>query len=148
MRLAREREELRIVADQIGAPTSARSIAQGVISIIIGNAPEERASDVNFIKRRFAEANGLVHMANSGQTSWHGLATAIVDGLRDRGKRLAVRSITAIGTRDFPTKAARPFNSRLDMTRLQQVHGIQMPAWREALDAELDAFVPGADRVV
>lgn len=149
VRLAREREELRIVADQIGAPTSAGSIAQAVISIISGHAPEERASsDVNFIKRRFADTNGLVHLSNSGQTSWHGFATAIVEGLRDRDKRLAVRSITAIGTRDFPTKAARPLNSRLDLTRLQQVYGIQMPAWQDALNAELDELAPGTDRAV
>ena len=147
VRLAREREELRIVADQIGAPTSARSIAQGVISIIHG--PQEQASsDVGFIKRRFGEANGLVHLSNSGQTSWHGFATAIVDGLRARSERLAVRSITAIGTRDFPTKAARPLNSRLDLTRLQQVYGIQTPAWQDALNAELDELALGTDRAV
>jgi dTDP-4-dehydrorhamnose reductase len=77
-------------------------------------------------------------MSNKGETSWHGFATAIVDGLRSSGQQLAVRNITAIGTRDFPTKAARPLNSRLDITRLEQVYGIQMPNWRQALDVELD----------
>jgi dTDP-4-dehydrorhamnose reductase len=90
------------------------------------------------IRRRFADAGGLVHMSDKGETSWHGFATAIVNGLRSRGQQLAVRSITAIGTKDFPTKGARPLNSRLDMTRLEKVLGIQMPAWQEALNAELD----------
>jgi len=138
VRLAREREELRIVDDQIGAPTSARSIAQALISILTGQDQHEHGSAVNLIRRRFADAGGLVHMSDKGETSWHGFATAIVNGLRSRGQQLAVRSITAIGTKDFPTKGARPLNSRLDMTRLEKVLGIQMPAWQEALNAELD----------
>jgi dTDP-4-dehydrorhamnose reductase len=82
-------------------------------------------------------------MADKGETSWHGFATAIVDGLRCRGHQLAARNIAAIGTKDYPTKAARPLNSRLDMTRLQEVLGIQMPTWQDALNAELDELAPG-----
>jgi dTDP-4-dehydrorhamnose reductase len=137
-RLARDRQELRIVADQIGAPTSARSIAQGLISIIGSNGPHENGSGVNLIKDRFAEVDGLVHMSDKGETSWHGFASAIVDGLRSRGVQLAVCNVAAIDSKDFPTKAPRPLNSRLDMTRLEKIYGIQMPNWREALDAELD----------
>jgi dTDP-4-dehydrorhamnose reductase len=131
VRLARERKELRIVADQIGAPTSARSIAHGLMSIL-----GDRGT--NFIKPRFAETNGVVHMSNSGQTSWCGFATAIVEGIRDRGQQLSVETITSIGTKDFPTKATRPLNSCFDMRRLTKVFGIQMPTWPEALNAGLD----------
>lgn len=137
-RLARDRQELRIVADQIGAPTSARSIAQALISIISSHGPHENGSGLNLIKDRFAEVDGLVHMSDKGETSWHGFASAIVDGLRSRGVQLAVCNVAAIDSKDFPTKAPRPLNSRLDMTRLEQIYGIQMPNWREALDAELD----------
>jgi dTDP-4-dehydrorhamnose reductase len=144
--LARELEELRIVADQIGAPTSARSIAQALISILRDRGPHEHGSVINLTKHRFAEANGLVHLSDRGQASWHSVATAIVDGLRDRGQQLAVRNITAIGTKDFPTKAARPLNSRLDMTWLERIYHVQMPSWQKALNAELDEVAPGPDR--
>jgi dTDP-4-dehydrorhamnose reductase len=139
VRLAHERNELRIVADQIGAPTSARSIAQALISIISSSQnPHEHDSAINLIKCRFAEAAGLVHMSNKREANWHGFTSAIVDGLRSRGVQLAVRNIAAIDSKDFPTKASRPRNSRLDMTRLEQVYNIKMPNWREALDLELD----------
>ena len=75
VRLARERPELRVVADQIGAPTSARSIAEAVGKLIEG--------DVTVLRATFAKAS-LVHLANSGSTSWHGFASQIVDGLRGR----------------------------------------------------------------
>jgi dTDP-4-dehydrorhamnose reductase len=138
VKLARDRQELRVVADQIGAPTSAQSIAQALISIISRQGPHEQDSGVNLIKRRFAEADGLVHMSDKGETSWHSFAAAIVGGLRSRGVQLAVCNIIAIDSKDFPTKAPRPLNSRLDMSRLEQVYGIQMPDWRQALDVELD----------
>jgi dTDP-4-dehydrorhamnose reductase len=137
-RLARERQELRIVADQIGAPTSARSVAQALTSMLSSGDQHEPDPTIDLIKSRFAEVKGLVHMSNKGETSWYGFATAIVDGLRCRGVQLAVCNIVAIDTKDFPTKATRPLNSRLDMTRLEQVYGIEMPNWRVALDVELD----------
>jgi dTDP-4-dehydrorhamnose reductase len=133
VRLARERSELRIVADQVGAPTSARSLAEGLISIL-GAA----GSDRDEIAGRLEAAGGLVHMSTSGETSWHGFASAIVGGLRSRGSQLAVGNIAAIETREFPTKAVRPHNSRLDMGRLEKVLGVTMPTWQAALDRELE----------
>jgi len=145
VRLARERQEMRVVADQIGAPTSARSIAHALISIISNRRPDEEGSESVLIRRRFAEADGLVHLSQKGETSWHGFASAIIEGLHRRGVQLAVRQIAPIGTRDYPTKAARPLNSRLDMTRLETIFGIQMPGWQEPLDIELDELsAPGA----
>jgi dTDP-4-dehydrorhamnose reductase len=134
VRLARERNELRIVADQMGAPTSARSLAEGLISILGPTARDDR----DLIVRRFDVADGLVHMSNSGETSWHGFSCAIIEGLRNRGAELAARNVIAINTREFPTKAVRPHNSRLDMGRLEEVLGVRMPNWQEALDRELD----------
>jgi dTDP-4-dehydrorhamnose reductase len=134
VRLARERSELRIVGDQVGAPTSARSLAEGLISML-GVAARDDHSE---IARRFELAEGVVHMSTSGETSWYGFACAIVEGLRSRGAELAVRSVLAIQTREFPTKAVRPHNSRLDMGRLEKVLGIRMPNWQDALDQELD----------
>jgi dTDP-4-dehydrorhamnose reductase len=137
-RLARERQELRIVADQFGAPTSARSIADGLVGMLSGLNTCEEASRVEMIEQRFYEADGLVHLSTSGETTWHGFASAIVDGLRARGIALAVKELVAIKTEDFPAKAARPHNSRLDMGRLKNVFGVRMLPWQDALASELD----------
>jgi dTDP-4-dehydrorhamnose reductase len=130
VRLARERTELRIVADQIGAPTSAALIADAVAEIL--------AAGTDNLRRRFAEAGGLVHLAASGETSWHGFAGAIVAGLEERGVKLAVERVTPIGSDEYPAPALRPRNSRLDLTRLKKVVGITPPAWQSALAPELD----------
>lgn len=140
VRLARERSELRIVADQFGAPTSARCIAAGVMSVLAnqqdGTPPDHDAS-IGLIKTRFAAMSGLVHLCASGETSWHGFACAIVDGLQSRGDHLAVSDIAAIRTEDFPTKAPRPKNSRLSLDRLKNTVGLTMPDWHHGLDLEL-----------
>ncbi|MGJ5206462.1 dTDP-4-dehydrorhamnose reductase [Bradyrhizobium sp. HKCCYLR20261] len=130
MRLAAERPELRIVSDQVGAPTSAATLAAVLTAIVEGGAADLAAA--------FAAAGGVVHVANAGVTSWHGFAEAIVTGMRARGMDLAVQEIRAISTAEFGAKAIRPLNSRLDLTRLRQVFGLTPPDWREALAAELD----------
>jgi len=129
-RLARERAELRIVADQFGAPTSAALIADAVSRIV--------AMRGEGLAQRFAAAGGLVHMAASGETSWRGFAATIVDGLKARGVALAAERVTPIATADYPTKARRPANSRLDLTRLKQAFGIETLHWTDALAPELD----------
>jgi dTDP-4-dehydrorhamnose reductase len=129
-RLARERNELKIVADQEGAPTSARVIADAVTAVL--------AADSRNLRERFARAGGVINIAASGETSWHGFATAIVEGLRSRGLALAVRSILPLRTEDYPTKAKRPLNSRFDLTRLREAFGVTTPSWRDGLTPELD----------
>jgi dTDP-4-dehydrorhamnose reductase len=129
-RLAGERKELRIVADQIGAPTSARVIAQAVVAIL-------RAETAS-LADGFARSGGVVNVACAGQTSWQGFASAIVAGLRSRGVKLEVESVAPIKTSDYPTKAKRPGNSRLDLSRLEDVFGVVTPSWNEALAVELD----------
>ncbi len=132
IRLARERSKLRVVSDQIGSPTSARSVASAVINLLF----EDRGD----LSARFAKAQGLVHLTNSEFTSWHGFATRIIEGLRERDLDLRADEVEPIGTKDFPTKAARPANSRLDLSRLRDVFGVDMPSWQNALETELDAF--------
>lgn len=129
-RLAREREELRIVADQVGAPSSARLIADAVAALL--------APDPAGLPARFASAGGVVNVVAAGETSWHGFAASIVAGLRSRKVDLAVKSILPIRTEDYPTKARRPNNSRLDLTRLRNLFGITTPEWEQALQPELD----------
>jgi dTDP-4-dehydrorhamnose reductase len=101
-RLMRERDELRVVADQFGAPTSAPSIAEGVSAILA-----RRVSAADLVND-FAAAEGLVHLANAGTTSWHGFASAILEGLRARGQPVKAGAVHAITTADFPTKADPP----------------------------------------
>ena len=136
-RLARERAELRIVSDQFGAPTSARSIAESLISILHGSTATTTELHKAEIARRFGLAQGLLHVSNAGETSWYGFACAIVEGLRAHGIPLAVRNIVPIETKDYPTRAKRPLNSRLDLTRLNRQFGIQMLRWQDCLAQEL-----------
>jgi dTDP-4-dehydrorhamnose reductase len=132
-RLAGERKELRIVADQIGAPTTASTIASTIAGIVKLNASN--------LEGLFARSGGLVNLACAGETSWHGFACAIVAGLKSRGARVLVETISPIATTDFPTKAKRPGNSRLDLSRLKDRFGLTTPAWQDALLLELDTFV-------
>ena len=129
-RLARERAELRVVADQVGAPTSAALIADTVARMVSGG--------IESLRERCGQSGSLVHVAAAGETSWHGFACAIVEGLRERGIRLAVEHIAPINTDQYPTKALRPHNSRLDLSRLRSVFGITPPPWQDALSPELD----------
>jgi dTDP-4-dehydrorhamnose reductase len=129
-RLAGERKELSIVADQLGAPTSARIIADAVAKILrkeFGGSGEP-----------FEHDDGLLHLSASGEISWHGFADAIIGGLRTRGVRLETERLIAIATSEYPTKATRPKNSRLDHRRLNERYGIVMASWQAALAQELD----------
>jgi dTDP-4-dehydrorhamnose reductase len=133
-RLARERTELRVVDDQIGAPTSAALIADILSRIVAGDSAA--------VASRFAAAGGVTHLAASECTSWCGFATAIVTGLRARGADVKAERILPIRTEEYPTKAVRPRNSRLDLTCLRAVFGVTPVPWPSALAEELDHFQP------
>jgi dTDP-4-dehydrorhamnose reductase len=132
VRLAQERTELRIVADQFGAPTSARSIATAVSAIIADGGP--------LLARRLSAAGGVVNISTVGETTWHGFATAIVQGMKSRGVALKVERIEPILSADYPTRARRPLNSRFDLTRLVKIFGIRPQRWDDALLPELDVL--------
>lgn len=130
IRRADDDEELRVVSDQIGAPTSARSIAEAVSHIVGGHGIT--------IESRFKLLDGIVHIANSGSTSRHGFAIAILDGLVQRGIVPAAKPVASTISTDTPMTARRPLNSRLDLTRLENTLGLKMADWRTALSDELD----------
>jgi dTDP-4-dehydrorhamnose reductase len=121
LRLAREREELRVVADQHGCPTFAGDIADALLKLV-GRIAEIDASD----------AWGTYHYCGQPATTWHGFASAIVDMAREQ-EPLPVKTVTAITTADYPTPAARPANSVLDCSRLARNFGIQPRSWQEGL---------------
>ena len=129
-RLSAERTELRIVNDQVGAPTSAAMIAEATARMIEGG--------VDSLRLQMEQTDGCVHVAASGEASWYQFAESIVTGLKARGVKLATQRLIAISSGDYPTKALRPNNSRLDLSRLTGVFGITMPHWDVGLARELD----------
>ena len=131
-RLARERAELRIVDDQVGAPTPAPLIADAVASLV--------AEGIDRLRARSAEAKGLVNFTAGGETSWHGFASAIIAGLRARGMQLTVERVVPISTSEFPAKATRPHNSRLDLGRWRRIFGRPPADWEAALAPVLDDY--------
>lgn len=128
MRLAQERDELRIVADQFGAPTSAAIVAEAIAALF---AAPGGISDV------IARDGGLIHLAASGTTTWYEFAGAIVDCLQAKGHPLKVTRIVPIAADDYRAKARRPLNSRLDLTRLSLAFGISTPHWLAGLEATI-----------
>lgn len=130
-RLAGELEEMRIVADQTGAPTWARGIA-GATALVLARcgAPAETGILV--------EKGGLYHLTASGETTWHGFADAIVDWLRATGQPVRCKQVHPIPTSDYPTPAKRPANSLLDCTKLRETFGIAIPDWRDQLGLCVD----------
>jgi dTDP-4-dehydrorhamnose reductase len=122
LRLAGEREELRVVTDQHGSPTSALDIADGIIAVSrnLLDRPEDPS------------LRGLFHMAGTGFTNWAEFATeTLALSARFGGPSARVRPIA---TSDYPTPAKRPANSRLDCTRLKETHGVVLPPWRSSLE--------------
>jgi dTDP-4-dehydrorhamnose reductase len=126
-RLAREQEELRIVRDQIGAPTWARMVAEATAQALArGWAPDA--------DEPLSGLGGLYHLSAAGETSWHGFAEAIVGAMRASGEAgLTVRNVTAVSTPDFPRPARRSAHSVLDNGALSQAFGIRLPDWETQL---------------
>mgnify|MGYP003499310813 CR=1 FL=1 len=118
-RLLQENPEVRVVADQFGAPTWAGTIANSTLSLI----KRWQSGDV--------AAWGTYHLTAQGQTSWFGFAQAIVEALRQQGKPCA--KLLPILSSDYPTPATRPLNSCLDCSRLQIDWGVRQPDWQTAL---------------
>lgn len=123
LRLAAERDSLRVVADQVGAPTSA-----GLIAAVTARLVE-----------RYAAAkpppSGLYHLAAAGAVSWHAYAVHLVAAARDLGHPLRCRpdAIAAITSADYPQPARRPRNSRLACEKLEALLGTPLPDWREGV---------------
>lgn len=126
LRLGREREALSVVADQIGAPTPARLIAQ-----VTGLALEQGIP------------SGTYHLAPRGVTSWHGFACEIFRLTLAQGEDLAIQSanVAAIPTADYPTPAQRPLNSRLSLGKLETALGRELPNWQQQLQLTLQEFL-------
>lgn len=128
LRLAKARDELGVVADQFGCPTFADDLADAALTVAAAR-----------------DHTGIYHCAGAGETNWAGFAEEIFAQSRARGGPSArVRPIT---TAEFPTRARRPANSRLDCSKLVADCGVRMRPWREALASAMDEIAAGGWRV-
>lgn len=121
LRLAETRDEIAVVADQVGSPTSALDIADAIFAVAH-----------NLVARPGEPVlRGIFHMGAEGQAVWADVAEAIFAG-RERLDGKPVR-VKRIATADYPTPARRPANSRLDSSKLKTIHGIRLPHWQPSL---------------
>ncbi len=139
LRLATEREEVKVVDDQVGAPTCAFDLAEGTTRILAGMI----AVDKNQII--LPEVSGTYHMTAAGQTTWYEFANAILEEARrvpqnlpwlasaTKGRPLIARRVVPISAQEFRSPATRPANSVLSNVRLKRVFGVDLPDWRTQL---------------
>ncbi len=125
LRLAADRDELRVVADQIGTPTPAALIADTTASVL---------------SRPFVRS-GVWHLTAGGETTWHGFAEAIFDAAHARGLIARAPRVVPIATADYPTPAKRPGYSVLDTSGLRSDFGVDLPDWSQELARTLDGLV-------
>ncbi len=121
LRVMRTQTTVRVVSDQVGAPSYAPHLAEAIVALL----------------NQEVVVTGTYHFCHQGEVSWHGFAEAIAAGARARGASLDVETITPIPTQDYPTPAQRPLNSRLCTQKLQRDTGILLPPWQEGLEAAL-----------
>ena len=129
LRLAKERDQLKVIADQIGAPTGAELLADVTAHAIrtVKTMPDGQ------------KLAGLYHLAAAGETSWHGYAQFVIERAQALGETLKAgpNNVLPITTADYPTPAQRPANSRLDTTKLRTTFGLHLPDWRVAVERML-----------
>jgi dTDP-4-dehydrorhamnose reductase len=130
LRVGAERDRLRVVADQQGCPTTAADLADAILAIAAR------------LREGWQDGyGGVFHAAGSGATTWHGLAVATFEEAARAGARVPV--VEAITTAEYPTKAKRPADSRLDCEKLAAVFGVRLPAWRESLTRTIETVFAG-----
>ncbi|MDY0743845.1 dTDP-4-dehydrorhamnose reductase [Paucibacter sp. R3-3] len=130
LRLAAEREQLKVIADQIGAPTGADLLADLSAHMIVAT-------------RARPALGGTYHAAAAGETSWHAYAQHVIEFARARGTavKVAPEQILPIPTTDYPTPARRPLNSRLDTAKLARNFGLRLPPWQQGVDRMLNEIL-------
>ncbi|MBM4314936.1 MAG: dTDP-4-dehydrorhamnose reductase [Deltaproteobacteria bacterium] len=127
MRLFRERDEVRVVADQWGSPTLADDLARAILHLVSCDA----------------DRYGIYHFTNEGRTHWHAFAAAIYQAARERGLLEREVKITPITTDQYPTRARRPANSYMSKEKIRRVFGISIRPWQEALSELIEELTEG-----
>ena len=121
LRLGETRDEVGVVSDQIGNPTSALDIADALLKI-----------SRQITRDQSSGLRGIFHMAGQGEASWADFAAAIFEGAHRYGRRETI--VKPIATADYPTPAKRPANSRLDTGKLQRIYAVSLPHWRTSVE--------------
>jgi dTDP-4-dehydrorhamnose reductase len=138
LKLAAERPELRIVDDQIGAPTWSRDLADATRKII-EQLRKQSASQRLPVGEALGDRRGIYHMTAAGSVSWCGFAAAIVEEMEKRGlSKGKLAKVMPIPSSGYSTPAARPQNSRLCNDKLKNAFGITLPPWRASLGRVMD----------
>jgi dTDP-4-dehydrorhamnose reductase len=128
LKLGREKEALKIVNDQHGVPTSARTLANFTQNLV-------QLGRIHGFPATFTAHQGVYHLTDRGCTTWHEFAEEIFRLARSYGVNLAVKTVDGCPSSDYPTPAKRPQNSRLSLARIEESFGFQAPRWQDALGA-------------
>ncbi|MGG5291723.1 dTDP-4-dehydrorhamnose reductase [Pseudomonas shirazensis] len=120
LRLAKDREELSVIADQTGVPTGADLLADVAVAAL------QQAL-------RNPQLAGIYHLAPAGETTWHAYASYVIDFARTQGETLKVTSVKPINTSEYPTPAKRPSNSRLSTAKLRNSFSLHLPDWQSGV---------------
>lgn len=131
LRLAAERNEVAVVADQIGNPTNAEDVSDGILKVA-----------ANLVMRDDASLRGVFHMTARGEATWASFAQAIFSASSMHGGPSA--RVRPVVTADYPTAAVRPANSRLDSSLIEKTHGVVLPDWRTSLKSMIVSLRPAA----
>lgn len=132
LRLAREREHLRIVADQHGGPTWSFELAR-LTADVIGQMERLAEQKACSLSEAVLPLSGVYHATGSGETTWYGFAAQAIAELQKHEPGTKLASVEPIPTSEYPTPAKRPLNSMLDCSKLARVFGWRMPDWRDSL---------------
>jgi dTDP-4-dehydrorhamnose reductase len=136
LRLFAEREEVRVVADQVGTPTWAGDIASAIATLVTQLSQEPDRDAINQVLL----PTGIYHFTNSGVASWYDFAVAIFEEAKELGFPLKVQRIVPIQTSEYPTPAQRPAYSVLSGEKIKAVLGTHAPHWRQGLRQMLREF--------
>jgi len=132
LKFAREREHLRIVGDQHGAPTWSFELAK-MTAHVIGQIERVAAQDGRSLVEAGLPLSGVYHASGGGSTTWYGLAVHAIAELQKLEPGTKLATVEAITTAEYPTPAKRPMNSLLDCAKLERVFGWRMPEWQESV---------------
>lgn len=133
LKLGREREELKVVCDQWGAPASAQSLASHTEAIC--QMAHQNGADWS------EDRTGLYHLTSSGETTWHGLAAFSFAYAKECGAELRIKDLLPISTAEYPTPALRPANSRLDCQKFSSTFHLQRQSWQDAVRSIIDQLL-------
>ena len=132
LKLAQEREELKVINDQVGAPTGADMLADVTAHIIAHSLANAEASDVS----------GIYHCVAAGQTTWADYASHVLSLAKSIQPAMDIKArVLPVPTSAFPTAAKRPHNSRLNTTKLHHTFGLTLPYWQAGVSRMLTEFL-------